>query len=109
MADEGVEQRGQSELERCELTHRSNSSDLSLIEVISSPSGKGNSGVVSILCHLLQHILQEHSRPTNIFQWFTKNQDEPLAAVVVELTLPIRNLCICPCAKPQCSIVGCLQ
>src|SRR6266487_843936 len=78
MADEGVEQRGQSELERCELTHRSNSSDLSLIEVISSPSGKGNSGVVSILCHLLQHILQEHSRPTNIFQWFTKNQDEPI-------------------------------
>src|SRR6266487_3078277 len=92
MADEGVEQRGQSELERCELTHRSNSSDLSLIEVISSPSGKGNSGVVSILCHLLQHILQEHSRPTNIFQWFTKNQDEPLVGRNITQALTLDKL-----------------
>jgi len=55
MADEGIEHCGQGELERCEVTHTSSSSGVSLIEVISSPSGKGNSGVVGIACHLLQH------------------------------------------------------
>ncbi len=54
MADEGVEQRGQGELERYEITRTSSSSGVSLSEVISSPSGKGKRGVVGIPCHLLQ-------------------------------------------------------
>jgi hypothetical protein len=62
MADEGVAQCGQGELERCEVTWTSSSSAFSLIEVISSPSGKGNSGVVGIWFHLLQHFWQEHNR-----------------------------------------------
>jgi hypothetical protein len=40
-------------------------------------SGKGNRGVVGIQCHLQQHILQERTKLTTIFQAFTKNQDEP--------------------------------
>jgi hypothetical protein len=56
MLDEGVEHCGQGELERCEITCTSSSSDVSLIEVISSPSGKGKSGVVGISCYLLQHL-----------------------------------------------------
>ena len=59
MADEDIEHCGQGELERCEVTHTSSSAGVSLIEVISSPSGKGNSGVVGIPCHLLQHRFAE--------------------------------------------------
>ena len=55
MADEGIAHCGQGELERYEVTLTSSSSGVSLIEVNSSPSGKGNSGVVGILCHLLRH------------------------------------------------------
>jgi hypothetical protein len=56
MADEGSAHCGQDELERCEVTPMTSSSAVSLIEVISSPSGKGNSGVFGIACHLLQHL-----------------------------------------------------
>jgi hypothetical protein len=59
MADEGIAHCGQGELERCEVTLTSSSSGVSLIEVISSPSGKGNSGVVGIPCHLLQYLFAE--------------------------------------------------
>jgi hypothetical protein len=48
MADEGLEQRGQGELERYEVTCTSTSSGVSLTEVISRPSGKGNKGDVGI-------------------------------------------------------------
>jgi len=48
MADEGVEHCGQGELERCEVTCTSTSSGVSLTEVISRPSGKGNNGDESI-------------------------------------------------------------
>ena len=48
MADEGLEQRGQGELERYEVTCTSTSSGVSLTEVISRPSGKGNNGDESI-------------------------------------------------------------
>jgi hypothetical protein len=44
MADEGVEHCGQGDLERCEVTRTSTSSGVSLTEVISRPSGKGNNG-----------------------------------------------------------------
>src|SRR5205085_11289975 len=44
MADEGVEHCGQGELERCEVTRTRTSSAVSLTEVISRPSGKGNKG-----------------------------------------------------------------
>ena len=54
MADEGIAHCGQGELARCEVTLTSSSSEVSLIEVTSSPSGKGNRGVVGIPCHLLQ-------------------------------------------------------
>jgi len=56
MADEGIAHCGQGELARCEVTLTSSSSEVPLIEVISSPSGKGNRGVVGIACHLL-HLL----------------------------------------------------
>jgi hypothetical protein len=59
MADEGVEQCGQGELERYEITRTSSSSGVSLSEVISSPSGKGKRGVVGIPCHLLQQCIAE--------------------------------------------------
>jgi hypothetical protein len=42
MADEGVEHFGQDERERYEVTCTSTSSGVSLTEVISRPSGKGN-------------------------------------------------------------------
>jgi hypothetical protein len=74
MANEGVEQCGQSELGRCELTRRSNSSDVSLSEVISSPSGKGKSGVVGIPCHLLQHFIAEAYQA---FQHFSMVHQKP--------------------------------
>src|SRR2546421_3221212 len=48
MADEGIEQRGQGELERYDVTCTSTSSGVSLTEVISRPSGKGNNGDKSI-------------------------------------------------------------
>jgi len=48
MADEGIEQRGQGELERDEVTCTRTSSAVSLTEVISRPSGKGNKGDESI-------------------------------------------------------------
>jgi len=57
MADEGVEQCGQAELERYETTPMSSSSGVSLSEVISSPSGKGKRGVVGNSCHLLQQCI----------------------------------------------------
>jgi hypothetical protein len=57
IAEEGVEQSGQSELGRCEVTEMSSSSGVSLMEVSSNPSGKGNRGVVGIACHLLQQTL----------------------------------------------------
>jgi len=57
MADEGIAHCGQGELVRCEVTRTSSSSGVSLIEVISNPSGKGNSGVVGIPCYLLHHFL----------------------------------------------------
>ena len=44
MADEGIEQCGQGELERYEVTRTRTSSGVSLTEVISRPSGKGNNG-----------------------------------------------------------------
>ena len=44
MADEGVEQRGQGDEARYELTCTSTSSGVSLTAVISRPSGKGNKG-----------------------------------------------------------------
>jgi hypothetical protein len=56
MAEEGVAHCGQGELERCEVTWMSSSSAVSLIAVISSPSGKGNRGVVGIWCYLLQQL-----------------------------------------------------
>jgi len=55
MAEEGIAHCGQGELARYEVTRTSSSSGVSLIEVISSPSGKGNRGVVGIACHLLQN------------------------------------------------------
>jgi hypothetical protein len=77
MAEEAVAQRGQHEVLRAEVTRTMTSSVASLIEVISSPSGNGNSGVVDIPCDLLPHFLQERSRSIHLFQWFTKNQEEP--------------------------------
>jgi len=59
---EGVAHCGQGQLARCEVTWTISSSAVWLIEVNSSPSGKGNRGVVGIWCHLLQHFWQEHSR-----------------------------------------------
>src|SRR6266436_4519695 len=44
MADEGVEHCGQGDVARCEVTRTSTSSGVSLTEVISRPSGKGNNG-----------------------------------------------------------------
>jgi len=57
MAEEGVPHKGQHDVCRYEVTRTSSSSDVSLIEVISNPCGKGKSGVVGIPCHLLQQIL----------------------------------------------------
>src|SRR5947209_20468499 len=47
-----LEQRGQGELERYEVTCTRTSSGVSLTEVISKPSGKGNNGdeSISVLC-----------------------------------------------------------
>ena len=59
MADEGVAHCGQGELERCEVTYTSSSSAVSLIKVISSPSGKGKKGVIGIWCYLLQQLFAE--------------------------------------------------
>ena len=59
MVDEGVEHCGQGDVTRCEMTHMSSSSDVSLIEIISSPSGKGKSGVVGIPWYLLQERFAE--------------------------------------------------
>ena len=53
MADDGVEQRGQQELVRFEVTRTCNSCSVILREVISSPSGNGSKGVVGILLQLL--------------------------------------------------------
>src|SRR6266516_147395 len=44
MADEGIEQCGQAELERYEVTCTSTSSGVSRTSVISRPSGNGNNG-----------------------------------------------------------------
>src|SRR5260370_31249547 len=44
MADEGVGNGGQGELERCEVIRTSTSSGVWLTEVSSRPSGKGNNG-----------------------------------------------------------------
>ena len=44
MADEGVEQCGQGDVARYEVTRTRTSSGVSLTEVISRPSGKGNNG-----------------------------------------------------------------
>jgi hypothetical protein len=56
MLEEGTPQSGHGEVDRCEVTRTTTSSDASLSEVISRPSGKGNSGVIGIPCHLLQHV-----------------------------------------------------
>ena len=48
MADEGVEQCGQGELERYEVTGTRTSSGVSRTSVISRPSGKGNNGDAGI-------------------------------------------------------------
>src|SRR5258708_17279950 len=48
MADEGIEQRGQGDEARYELTCTSTSSLVSLTLVISSPSGKGTHGDADI-------------------------------------------------------------
>jgi len=48
MADEDIEHCGQSDLERCEVTCTSTPSAVSLTEVISRPSGKGNKGDADI-------------------------------------------------------------
>jgi len=53
MADEDIEHCGQGELERCEVTHTSSSSAVSLTEIISNPSGRAKNGVVGIPCFLL--------------------------------------------------------
>lgn len=58
MAEEGVAQSGQSEVDRYEVTRTSTSSAVSLIEVISKPSGSGNSGVAGIPCHLFSIMLR---------------------------------------------------
>jgi hypothetical protein len=42
MADEGIEHCGQADVARDEVTRTSTSSGVSLTEVISRPSGKGN-------------------------------------------------------------------
>ena len=44
MADEGIEQYGQGDEARCEVTCTRTSSGVSLTEVISRPLGKGNNG-----------------------------------------------------------------
>lgn len=51
-AEEGAPQSGQRDVGRCEVTRTSTSSFVSLIEVISRPSGSGNSGVAGIPCYL---------------------------------------------------------
>ncbi len=48
MAEDGVPQSGHGEIGRCEVTRTSTSPGISLMEVISRPSGKGNKGVVNI-------------------------------------------------------------
>jgi hypothetical protein len=47
-AVDGVAHPGQGELRRFEVTRTSSSSGVSLMDVISSPSGSGSSGVVGI-------------------------------------------------------------
>ena len=46
--DDGVDHTGQSEVGRVEVTRTSNPSAVSLIAVMSRPSGSGNKGVVGI-------------------------------------------------------------
>jgi hypothetical protein len=53
MADDGVEQSGQSDLVRWEVIRTCNSWSVVLMDVISSPSGNGNNGVVGILLRSL--------------------------------------------------------
>src|SRR5450755_1465153 len=53
MADDDVEQSGQSELMRFEVTRMCNSSSVTLMDVMSSPSGNGSKGVVGIPLRLL--------------------------------------------------------
>src|SRR2546421_8977082 len=67
MANEGVAHCGQGELGRCEVTCTSSSSAVSLSEVSSSPSGKGKSGVVGMLCHLLQHFGRSIADRSTVF------------------------------------------
>src|SRR6266446_9802417 len=81
MADEGIEQRGQGDEARYELTCTSTSSGVSLTAVISRPSGKGNNGDEDIyllekrfLCWLEQ-ILREvpqHITSTSPKSWKTQ-------------------------------------
>jgi hypothetical protein len=78
MAAEGLAQQGHGDVSRCEVTRTSTSSGVSLIDVISSPCGKGKSGVVGIPCYLLQKFLQEHNRQIGFFQCLTKSWEEPV-------------------------------
>jgi hypothetical protein len=77
MADESVEQRGQGELERYEITRTSSSSGVSLSEVISSPSVREKGVWSAFLATSCNSVLREHIRQISRFQCFTKNQDEP--------------------------------
>ena len=84
MADEGIEQRGQGDEARYELTCTSTSSGVSLTAVISRPSGKGNNGDEDIdllekrfLCWLEQ-ILREvpqHITSTSPKSWKTPKNE----------------------------------
>jgi hypothetical protein len=85
MAEKGVEQRGQHDVLRADVTRTMTSSAASLIAVVSRPSGNGNSGVVGILCDLLHHFLQERSRLIHLFQWFTKSQEDPFCRFEAEM------------------------
>jgi len=56
MDAEGVAQQGHFDVGLCEVTRTDTSSAVSLMEVISSPSGRGKSGVVGILATSSQQI-----------------------------------------------------
>jgi hypothetical protein len=59
MADDGVEQSGQQEFPRFEVTRTCSSCSAALMEVISNPSGNGSHGVIGILLQLLLKIDEE--------------------------------------------------
>ena len=81
MADDNTEHFGQDELERCEVTHTTTSSAVSLREVISRPSGKGNNGDEDInfleKCFLcwLERTFEDFLY--HYYGGFTKKLDEP--------------------------------